>query len=119
MAKDNICAHNRTLLHFGKEGGTLFETMWMNLGDRVLNAMSDKKKKKKYCTISLTCKINEFLTAKSSAPFLAFVLLALVVSVVADYFFSETLTLGFGMTFQGTLLSSSWGFLHLKTSDVL
>ena len=47
MAKDNICTHNGTLLHFGKDGGTLFETMWMNLGDRVLNAMSDKKKKEK------------------------------------------------------------------------
>lgn len=70
-----------------------------------------KEKRKKYCMSSLTCEGNEFLTAKPSGPFLVFVLLDLVVPVVDDYFFSETLTSGFEMTFQGTLLSSSWGFL--------
>lgn len=44
---------------------------------------------------SLICEVNESLTAKSSGPFLAFVLPELVVSVVADYFFSEALTLFF------------------------
>lgn len=46
MDKGKVCIHNGILLSLEKEGGMSFVTIWMNLGDTVLNEVSQTKRKK-------------------------------------------------------------------------